>query len=125
MIGLSISIYVTYIVYLMAFEQYHRKQSSNSEIIQSISVQDRLNNLQIQDGLFFEKLSFTIRTHLEDSDLVHWATRKTQKEIHMTEISVNLKWVLEICSYFEYAGTPASDAQKIEIIERTKNLLRS
>jgi hypothetical protein len=71
MIGLSISIYVTYIVYLMAFEQYHRKQSSNSEIIQSISVQDRLNNLQIQDGLFFEKLSFTIRTHLEDSDLVH------------------------------------------------------
>lgn len=125
MLGIGITVYVIYIAYLIAFERYYKSQNtlSNTPLPQEKSFLDILDNLQIEDIYFFERLSFLIRTYLEDSKQVPFATRKTRRDIRGELVSHELKEVLDICTHYEYAGEEANTEQKIEILERLKNIV--
>lgn len=123
MLGIGIIVYVIYIIYLIVFERYYKTQNNRFNPLEKKSVHDALNNLQIEDIHFFERLSFIIRSHLEDSEQVPLATKKTTKDIHGEFLSREFKEVLEICTYYEYTKERANQEKKIETLERLKAII--
>jgi len=82
MLGIGIAVYAIYIAYLIAFERYYKTQQNIPDIApEKESILHILNGVEIDDTRFFEKLSFIIRSHLEDSEQVPLATKKTPRDI--------------------------------------------
>ena len=80
MLIIGITIYSIYIAYLIVFEQLYKKKSieiDGGKVATPISMYERLQMLDVYDDRFFEILSLTIRSHLEDSNQVQFATKKT------------------------------------------------
>lgn len=123
MLGIGIIVYLIYIIYLIIFERYYKTQNNRLNSLEKKSIHDILDNLQIEDIHFFERLSFIIRSHLEDSEQVPLATKKTPKDIHGEFLSREFKEVLEICTYYEYTKEIANQEKKIETLERLKAII--
>lgn len=123
MLGTGVTVYVIYVAYLMAFERYYREHTKVAIPLQKPSLHERLQTLSYDDPLFFEKLSLLIRSHLEDTDAVSLATKKTQKEIEQTTISERLKMVLKTCAHYEYTKEEATREEKEQLLEWLKGIL--
>ena len=118
-IGIGIVIYIIYIAYIMAFERYYKIH--NSPVSQKKTFHETIDTIQVDDVHFFEHLSFIIRSHLEDSEQVLLATKKTRKDIYKESASLELKEILNICTYHEYTQEKATTQKKMEILEQLKN----
>jgi len=104
MIGIGIIVYVIYIGYFIAFERYYKMQNNLHIILpEEKSIDDLLGDLKIDDVDFFERLSFIIRSHLEDSEQVPLATKKTPKDIHGKFVSKEFQKILTECMHAAYA----------------------
>lgn len=124
MLGIGIIIYAIYIAYLMVFERYYKVQNHMFHALPpKKSIQEALASLEIEDIHFFERLSFIIRSYLEDSEQVPFATKKTPKDIHREFGSETFKKMLDTCTYYEYTGEIASTEKRTEIIERIRKVL--
>lgn len=77
MLGIGIVVYTIYIAYLIVFERYYKTQNNTLKSPEKKSIWEALNSLSVEDACFFERLSFIIRSHLEDSKQVPLATKKT------------------------------------------------
>lgn len=126
MLGIGVTIYGIYIAYLIAFERYYRSQKQSVQEIpeKGGTFLDTLNDLQVEDIRFFERLSLLIRSHLEDSMQVPLATKKTPQDIRRESISHEFKEVLDICTHYEYAGETADSTEKTEVMERLKRAVQ-
>ncbi|HBB27411.1 TPA: hypothetical protein DCZ36_02865 [Candidatus Gracilibacteria bacterium] len=120
MLVIGIVVYTIYIAYLIIFEQYYKTQNIILKSLEKKSIGEALNNLPIEDIHFFERLSFIIRSHLEDSEQVPLATKKTSGDIRQEQISHEWKEILDVCSYYEYTNERANNEQKMKIIERLR-----
>ncbi|EKD44686.1 MAG: hypothetical protein ACD_71C00044G0003 [uncultured bacterium (gcode 4)] len=120
MLVIGIVVYTIYIAYLIIFEQYYKTQNIILKSLEKKSIWEALNNLPIEDIHFFERLSFIIRSHLEDSEQVPLATKKTSWDIRQEQISHEWKEILDVCSYYEYTNERANNEQKMKIIERLR-----
>ncbi len=120
-----VMIYVIYIVYLVVFERYHKSQQIAPAQLQpeAVSIQEQISRLSLDDREFFEKLSFLIRSHLENTAAVTLATKKTQKEIEESSISERLKAVLRTCARYEYTEEEATQEEKEQLIDWLKNVI--
>lgn len=126
MLGIGVVVYAIYIAYLIAFERYYRSEHALTISPQEEkSFREILNRLSedIDDIHFFERLSFIIRSHLEDSRQVPLATKKTPSDIREESISREFKEVLDVCTYYEYTEEQADTGKKIEILERLKSIV--
>lgn len=125
MLGIGITVYIIYIAYLIAFERYYKSQNTALIItpVQEPFFLEKLHSLEVDDIHFFERLSFLIRSHLEESKQVPLATKKTRRDIHKESISPELGEILDICTYYEYTKDLASTEKKMEIMERLKSVM--
>ncbi|MFA6090894.1 MAG: hypothetical protein WC774_03915 [Candidatus Gracilibacteria bacterium] len=124
MIEIGIIVYAIYIGYLIAFERYYKAQHFIDTLLpQEKSIEDLLNNLAIDDAYFFERLSFIIRSHLEDSEQVPLATKKTPKDIHGKFVSKEFQKILTECMHYQYGNQQADNDRKMEMLERLRKIL--
>lgn len=124
MIGIGIIVYAIYIGYLIVFERYYKMQSNLQDILpEKKSIDDLLSNLEIDDVDFFERLSFIIRSHLEDSEQVPLATKKTPKDIHGKFVSKEFQKILTECMYYEYGNQQADNEMKKKLIEKVRKII--
>ena len=124
MIGIGIIVYAIYISYLIAFERYY-KMKNNLQIVPSEekSINDVLNDLNINDVDFFEHLSFIIRSHLEDSKQVPLATKKTPKDIHGKFVSQEFQKILTECMHAAYAEKGGDNEMRKNLIEKVRKII--
>ncbi|MDD5197785.1 MAG: hypothetical protein PHN60_02900 [Candidatus Gracilibacteria bacterium] len=126
MLGVGIIVYVIYIIYLAIFERYYKTQNNGTlNSPEEKSLLEVLNSLQVEDTHFFEKLSFIIRSHLEDSEQVPRATKKTSKDLRGEFLSREFSEVLDICTYYEYGEEIADLKKRGEIMERVRDIVQN
>lgn len=124
MLGIGIAVYAIYIAYLIAFERYYKSQQSAPDVPpQKESILQALSSLKIDDMQFFEKLSFILRSHLEDSEQVPLATKKTPRDIRWASVSREWKEILHICTHYEYAPERATEETKTEVLRRLRGIV--
>lgn len=111
-IGIGIIVYLIFIFFLIVFERYYRLREQHSLQNEDNTIPDPLTNLELDDAEFFEKISFAVRTHLEQSRQMSGAITKTSKEIYKKISSDSLKRILDTCEFYEYTGQEATLAQK-------------
>lgn len=66
-IGVGIIVYLIFIFFLIVFERYYRLREQHSLQNEDNTTPDPLSDLSLDDVEFFEKISFAVRTHLEQS----------------------------------------------------------
>lgn len=124
MLGIGVTIYAIYIAYLIAFERYYKAQQSTPDMFpRKESILQTLSSIRIEDIRFFEKLSFVVRSYLEESNQVPLATKKTRKDIHSETVSLELKEVLDICTHYEYAPEQATEETKRAVLQRLRGIV--
>ncbi|OIP54673.1 hypothetical protein AUK10_00465 [Candidatus Gracilibacteria bacterium CG2_30_37_12] len=124
MIGIGIIVYVIYIGYFIAFERYYKMQNNLHIILpEEKSIDDLLGDLKIDDVDFFERLSFIIRSHLEDSEQVPLATKKTPKDIHGKFVSKEFQKILTECMHAAYAEKGGDNEMKKKLIEKVRKII--
>lgn len=100
---MSIALYLLYLTYIRAFKRYLQSPTTPaSERKQQQSSRDIFKDLDIHDAVFFERISFLIRSCLEDSEKVALATKKTPEDIQKESVSREIKEILHICTHYEY-----------------------
>lgn len=111
-IGIGIIVYLIFIFFLIIFERYYRLREQHSLQNEDNTTPDPLANLELDDAEFFEKISFAVRTHLEQSWQMSGAITKTPQEIYKKIPSDSLRRILSACEFYEYTGQEATLAQK-------------
>jgi|GEM_PF-5564642 len=111
-IGIGIIVYLIFIFFLVVFERYYKLREQHSLPNENEIVSDPLANLSLDDEEFFQKISFAVRTHLEQTGQVSGATTKTPQEIYKRIPSKTLKKILDACVFYEYTAQDATLAQK-------------
>ncbi len=126
MLCIGIVIFSIYIAYLMVFERTYKNQHQPIVEVpkEDPSIQDIVDRIPLEDIHFFEQLSLVIRSHLEASEQVPSATKKTSRDFSDEIISEDIKEILSVCTYYEYTKNRASQTEKENIIQRLKMALR-
>ncbi len=126
MLGTGIIIYIIYVGYLVAFERYYKIQKNINVATppEKKTIQEILDNLSINDEHFFEKISFILRSYLENSYKVPLATKKTPSDIHQELNSTECKEILDFCTYYEYTGEFGDSEKREKIKEQTRKIMQ-
>ncbi len=126
MLGTGIIIYIIYVCYLVAFERYYKiqKNISTTTPLEKKTPQEILDELSINDEHFFEKISFILRSYLENSHRVPLATKKTPGDITLELNSIECKDILDSCTYYEYAGELWDREKREQIKERAQKIMQ-
>ncbi len=111
-IGIGIIVYLIFIFFLIVFERYYKLREQYTHQDDDNSSSDPLKDLALDDEEFFQKISFAVRTHLEQTEQVSGATTKTVQEIYKKIPSKSLKKILDACVFYEYTDQDATLAQK-------------
>lgn len=116
--GLCIILYMIYKKYITEFTKYN-----TISIIKKESIHDALDNLEKDDNDFFERLSFIIRSYLEDSERVPFATKKTPNNICGDSDVREFQNILTECMHIIYAGKSRDKNIKQEMIQRVRKII--